>query len=91
MGAGILAVGVAFTTPAFFSALISRVAAHERGAAMGTMTVALDAAFGLGPMAFGLVAAAGGIPAAFVAGAVLAGVGAVGAGFASRRTVTTPA
>jgi predicted MFS family arabinose efflux permease len=85
IGAGILALGVAFTTPAFFSAALAHVAAHERGAAMGTMSVSIDLAFGAGPMIFGLVAAAGGIPAAFLAGAGLAMVGAVGAVIALRR------
>jgi MFS family permease len=85
IGAGILALGVAFTTPAFFSAALAHVAAHERGAAMGTMSVSIDLAFGAGPMVFGLVAAAGGIPAAFLAGAGLAMVGAVGAVIALRR------
>jgi predicted MFS family arabinose efflux permease len=78
IGAAILAVGVAFTTPAFFSAALSRAAPNERGAAMGTMSVSIDLAFGAGPLVFGLVAAAGGIPAAFLAGAALALIGAVG-------------
>jgi predicted MFS family arabinose efflux permease len=92
VGAGILALGVAFITPAFFSAILTRVAPHERGAAMGTMTVSIDLAFGAGPMVFGFVAAAGGIPAAFLAGAALATLGAAGAAMAMRRTaVATPA
>lgn len=90
VGAGILAIGVAFTTPAFFSATLARVSPHERGAAMGTMSVSIDLAFGAGPMVFGLVAAAGGIPAAFLAGAALAMIGAVGAVIALGRT-TAPA
>lgn len=85
VGSGILALGVAFTTPAFFSAVMTRVAPHERGAAMGTMTVSIDLAFGAGPMVFGLVAAVGGIPAAFLAGTALAMAGAAGAGMALRR------
>ena len=85
LGSGILALGVAFTSPAFFSAVLARVAPHERGAAMGTMSVFIDLAFGAGPMLFGLVAAAGGIPAAFLAGAALATVGAAGAAVALRR------
>ena len=90
IGSGILAVGAAFMTPAFFSAVLARAAPHERGAAMGTMSVSIDLAFGAGPMIFGLVAAAGGIPAAFLAGAALAMVGAVGAVVALRRP-TAPA
>jgi predicted MFS family arabinose efflux permease len=91
IGAGILAVGVAFTTPAFFSAALARVSPHERGAAMGTMSISIDLAFGAGPMVFGLVAAAGGIPAAFLAGAALAMVGAVGAVTALRRPTAVAA
>jgi predicted MFS family arabinose efflux permease len=87
VGAGILALGVAFTTPALFSAALAHAAPHERGAAMGTMSVSIDLAFGAGPMLFGLVAAAGGIPAAFLAGAGLASVGAVGTALALRRGV----
>jgi len=90
VGAGIVAVGVAFTTPAFFSALMTLVAPHERGAAMGTMTIAIDLAFGAGPVVLGIVAATGGIPAAFLAGAALATVGAIGSALGARR-VATPA
>lgn len=86
IGSGVLAFGVAFTTPAFFSAVLARTAPHERGAAMGTMSVSIDLAFGGGPMLFGLVAATGGIPAAFLAGAGLATLGAAGTATALRRT-----
>lgn len=89
VGAGILAVGVAFTTPAFFSAALVHVSPHERGAAMGTLSVSIDLAFGAGPMVFGLVAAAGGIPAAFLAGAGLAAAGAIGTIIAIRRASAT--
>jgi MFS family permease len=85
VGAAIMAVGVAFTTPAFFSAVLSRTAPTERGAAMATMSVAIDLSFGAGPMVLGFVAAAGGIPAAFLAGAGLAATGAVSVVLASRR------
>lgn len=91
VGAGIVAVGVAFTTPAFFSALITLVAPHERGAAMGTMTIAIDLAFGAGPVVLGIVAAAGGIPAAFLAGAALATVGSLGAILRARRAAPAAA
>ena len=84
-GSGMLALGVAFTTPTFFTAVLARVAPHERGAAMGTMSVSIDLAFGAGPMTFGLIAAVAGIPAAFMAGAALAMVGAIGAGLGLRR------
>ncbi len=86
-GAAIVAVGVAFTTPAFFSALLSGVAPSQRGAAMATMTVAIDLAFGVGPMVFGFVAGVAGIPSAFLAGAILAFAGAIGSGVVARRSV----
>ncbi|MEK6721415.1 MAG: MFS transporter [Chloroflexota bacterium] len=85
VGSGILALGVAFTTPAFFSAVMSRVAPHERGAAAGTMTVAIDLAFGGGPMVFGFVASVAGIPAAFLTGSTVALAGAVGSMLVVRR------
>jgi predicted MFS family arabinose efflux permease len=84
-GAALVALGVAFTTPAFFSAVMTRVAPHERGAAMGTMTIAIDLAFAGGPMVFGFVAAFGGIPMAFLVGAAVAGAGTVGSAVAMRR------
>lgn len=90
-GAGLVALGVAFTTPAFFSAVMTRVAPNERGAAMGTMTVAIDLAFGVGPIVFGLLAAVGGIPSAFLAGAALAMAGAIGATVSARRVAVVPA
>jgi predicted MFS family arabinose efflux permease len=84
VGTATIAAGVAFTTPAFFTAVITRVAPHERGAAMGTMSVAIDLAFGGGPLVFGLVAGLAGIPAAFAVGSAIALGGAVGAGLSIR-------
>jgi MFS family permease len=69
VGAAILAVGVAFITPAFFAAIFACVVPSERGAAAGTASVFLDVAFGGGPVLLGLVADAAGIPAAFAVGA----------------------
>ncbi|MDP9293194.1 MAG: MFS transporter, partial [Actinomycetota bacterium] len=82
-GAAIMAVGVAFTTPAFFTAIVKRVPAHERGAALGTTSIFLDLAFGGGPMLLGFVAGAAGIPVAFTAAAAIAAAGALGTGFAA--------
>jgi predicted MFS family arabinose efflux permease len=86
VGAGVLAAGVAFTTPAFFAAILARTSPHERGAAMGTMTISIDLAIGGGPMLLGFVAAAGGIPAAFLAGAAVSAAGTAGAVLAIRGT-----
>jgi predicted MFS family arabinose efflux permease len=78
VGAAILAVGVAFTTPAMLAAIFSRVDASQRGSASGTASLFLDLAFGGGPMLLGLVAGGAGIPAAFAVAAVLAASGAAG-------------
>lgn len=88
--AAIMAIGVAFVTPAFFAALLRRVQPSERGAAMGTVSIFLDLAFGGGPMLLGLVAGAATIPAAFAVAAGLAGVGAVATAVAATpRRVST--
>jgi len=71
VGAAVLAVGVAFLTPAIFAAIFSIVPAHERGAAAGTATVFIDLGFGGGPLLLGLIAANGGIPLAFASAAAL--------------------
>jgi hypothetical protein len=78
IGSAILAVGVAFTTPAFFSAIFSRVPASERGSASGTASLFLDLAFGGGPMVLGIVAGQAGIPVAFTVGAFVVALGALG-------------
>jgi MFS family permease len=84
-GAAVTALGVAFTTPAFFAAIVGRVVPSERGVALGTTSLFIDLAFGGGPMLFGFVAAGLGIPAAFVAGAALATLGAGGTAYAATR------
>lgn len=76
-GTAVMAVGVAFTTPAFFTAIVSTAAATERGAALGTASAFIDLALGGGPVIFGFVAAAGGIPTAFVFSGGIALLGAV--------------
>jgi predicted MFS family arabinose efflux permease len=84
LGAATLGVGVAFTTPAFFTAIVARTRPSERGAAMGTASVFLDLAFGGGPMLLGVVAGAAGIPWAFAVAAVVAAAGAVGVALLGR-------
>jgi predicted MFS family arabinose efflux permease len=86
----VMAVGVAFLTPAVFSFLFARISATERGSAMGTASLFLDLAFGGGPMMLGLVAAAAGIPAAFAAGAAIALIGAMGTAAAARQQGRVP-
>ena len=80
-GTVIIAVGVAFTTPAFFAATFSRTAATERGAASGTLSAALDLGIGVGPILLGFVVQAHGMGWAF---ACAAGVAAVGAAWTLR-------
>ena len=85
IGAALTALGVAFTTPAFFAAIVDRVAPSERGVALGTTSLFIDLAFGGGPMLFGFVAAAFGIVAGFASGALLAAIGAAGTAYAATR------
>jgi MFS family permease len=75
-GAALIALGVAFTTPAFFTAVMARVPPSERGSASGTASLFIDLGFGVGPVVFGLVADAASIPAAFACGAAVALAGA---------------
>jgi predicted MFS family arabinose efflux permease len=75
LGAVLLAVGVAFCTPAFFTAIFATAAPSERGAASGIFSACIDLGLGGGPILLGLVAQAVGIPWAFgvAAGVALAG------------------
>jgi MFS family permease len=77
-GTVVLAVGVAFMTPAFYRVIMSRVGPDQRGSAAGTFSIFVDLGLGGGPMLLGLVVAWAGITAAFTAGAVLALIGATG-------------
>jgi MFS family permease len=91
-GAAIMAVGVAFVTPAFFAAIVRRVGPGERGAAFGTVSIFLDLAFGGGPVLLGLLVDAADIPTAFLVGATIPAVGAVLTAVAAlpRRALATP-
>jgi predicted MFS family arabinose efflux permease len=68
---------VAFSTPAFFSAIFATAQPSQRGAASGTASAAIDIGLGLGPIVFGLVAAQFGIPWAISLGAAIAAAGAL--------------
>ncbi|WP_277208690.1 MFS transporter [Isoptericola croceus] len=76
LGAVVLALGVTFSTPAFFAAVFATARPSERGAASATASIALDLGLGGGPIMLGLVAGAAGIPTAFVVAAAVALVGA---------------
>jgi MFS family permease len=78
VGAGLLAVGMAFVTPAIFAATLSRVRAAERGSAMATVSVFIDLAFGAGPIIVGFVAGFASIPAGFGAVGIMAALAAIG-------------
>ena len=77
VGTMVLALGVAFTTPALALLAISGVPAAQRGAALGTFSAFIDLAFGLGPVTLGAVAAASTIPLAFASSAGVALLGTV--------------
>jgi predicted MFS family arabinose efflux permease len=85
VGVVVMSVGVAFATPALFTAVFATAAPSERGAASGTASAAIDLALGLGPILAGALAQASGIPAAFVAGAVVALAGAAWSLLLARR------
>jgi predicted MFS family arabinose efflux permease len=71
-GAILLALGVTFSTPAFFTAVFATARPSERGAASGTASACIDVGLGGGPIMLGVVAAAGGIPVAFAVAAAVA-------------------
>ena len=75
LGAAVMGVGIAFSTPAFFSAIFATAKPSERGAASGTASACVDVGLGGGPIVLGFVAESLGIPWAFgvAAGFALAG------------------
>ena len=90
VGVLVLAVGVTFSTPAFFSAIFATAAPSERGAAAGTASAMIDLGFGIGPIMLGLVAEAHSIPWALATGAAVALVGALWTASLARRASTSP-
>jgi predicted MFS family arabinose efflux permease len=87
----IMAVGVAFSTPAFFSAIFATASPTERGIASGTGSAAIDLGLGLGPILLGVVATPFGIPWAFGVAAAIAGLGAAWTFRLARRVRTAAA
>ena len=77
VGVVVLALGVTFSTPAFFTAIFATARPAERGAAAGTASAFMDLGLGFGPIALGLVARDAGIPWALAVGAAVALVGAL--------------
>jgi predicted MFS family arabinose efflux permease len=71
-GTALLALGVTFSTPAFFSAVFATADPAERGAASGTLSAFLDLGLGGGPILLGLVAEGAGLPWTFATAAAVA-------------------
>ena len=84
-----MAVGVTFSTPAFFAAIFATATPSERGAAAGTASAFIDLGLGFGPIALGLVADAFAIPWAFAVGAAIAFAGAAWTLHLSRKVGRT--
>ncbi len=72
LGTVLLALGVTFSTPAFFSAIFATAGPSHRGAASATASVFLDLGLGIGPILLGFVAEAIGIPLALAVAAAVA-------------------
>lgn len=89
-GIAVIAVGVSFSTPAFFSAIFATAAPKERGIASGTASAAIDLGLGIGPILLGFVAAPYGIPWAFAVAAGVAFAGAAWMLHLSRRALARP-
>ncbi|WP_127125252.1 MFS transporter [Georgenia sp. SYP-B2076] len=83
-GTAVLAVGVAFLTPAFVRAIMSSVEPRLRGGAAGTFSMFVDLGLGGGPLLLGLVADAAGIPATFAVGGAAAGSAALATALLAR-------
>lgn len=77
VGAALMGAGVAFSTPAFFTAVFATANPSQRGSASGTASAFLDLGLGGGPILLGLVAETLGIPWAFGAAAGVAVAGGV--------------
>jgi MFS family permease len=88
LGAVVMAIGMTFSTPAFFSAIFATAKPSERGAAAGTATAFMDVGLGFGPIVLGVVANAGGIAWAFAAAAGIAFAGAAWTAFLARPRPT---
>ena len=86
VGAATMAIGVTFSTPAFFSAIFATAKPSERGAASGVASASLDVGLGGGPVVLGLVAESAGIPGALAVGAGVALVGSAWTLHLSRQT-----
>ncbi|WP_158839624.1 MFS transporter [Saccharothrix deserti] len=71
-GTVLMALGVTFSTPAFFSAVFATARPDQRGAASGTASAFIDLGLGGGPIVLGLVAQSAGIPWALATASAIA-------------------
>jgi predicted MFS family arabinose efflux permease len=85
VGVVVMAVGVTFSTPAFFAAIFATATPAERGAAAGTASAFIDLGLGFGPIVLGLVAREQDLSWAFGVGCTIALAGAVWVGYLARR------
>ena len=85
-GVVVMAVGVSFSTPAFFAAIFATATPAERGAAAGTASAFIDLGLGFGPIALGLVARQQDLSWAFGAGCAFALIGAAWTAWLTGRT-----
>ncbi len=83
VGAVVIGVGVAFSTPAFFAAMFETAGPRQRGAASATASILLDVGLGIGPLLLGALAEAFDIPWMF---GVAAGLTLLGAAWVFRLT-----
>jgi MFS family permease len=87
VGTVVLALGVAFLTPAIFATVFNAVPAAERGSAAATTSVFIDLGLSGGPILLGVVAATTSLPTSFLLAAVLPAAGSLLlVGRAGRRT-----
>ncbi|WP_182481590.1 MFS transporter [Nocardioides immobilis] len=86
VGVVVMAIGVSFSTPAFFAAIFATASPGERGAAAGTASAFIDLGLGFGPIALGLVAREQDLSWAFGVGCAIALAGAAWTALMASRT-----
>jgi predicted MFS family arabinose efflux permease len=75
LGSAVTALGVVFSTPAFFSAIFSTAGPATRGAAAATASIALDLGLAGGPLLVGVLAGTLGLAGAFAVCAAITALG----------------
>jgi len=90
VGVVVMAIGVSFSTPAFFAAIFATASPAERGAAAGTASAFIDLGLGFGPIVLGLVAREQDLSWAFGVGCAIALGGAAWTALMSWRRSSEP-